>query len=138
MTPLPPAVCVVQPPNAAPLAAGAGPLEARSSFLFEHCTGLVVFVSTPTGRIQIDGAPDDAPPIPYHYSDVWDDGKCVKQFPRVGDTVSCYIGIDPKTKKEKVSAPGPRVWAGGGGELARPPPPPPPCARMILYDLVTF
>jgi hypothetical protein len=75
--------------------------ETKSSFLFEHCTGQVVFVSVPTGQIKIDGAPDDASTIPYHYSDVWDDGKCVKQFPRVGDTVSCYIGIDPKTKKEK-------------------------------------
>eukprot|EP00668_Euglena_longa_P007328 GGOE01008766.1.p1 GENE.GGOE01008766.1~~GGOE01008766.1.p1 ORF type:complete len:925 (-),score=97.32 GGOE01008766.1:1113-3518(-) len=76
-------------------------MEAKSSFLFEHCTGRVVQVSVPTGQIQIDGAPEGAPTIPYHYSDVWDDGKCVKQFPRVGDTVSCYIGIDPKTKKEK-------------------------------------
>mmetsp|Transcript_47585 Transcript_47585/g.85045 ORF Transcript_47585/g.85045 Transcript_47585/m.85045 type:complete len:690 (-) Transcript_47585:92-2161(-) len=73
----------------------------KSSFLFEHCTGQVVSVSVPTGKIQIDGAPEDAPPISYHYSDVWDDGKCVKQFPRVGDMVSCYIGIDAKTKKEK-------------------------------------
>eukprot|EP00667_Euglena_gracilis_P001992 EG_transcript_1992 len=80
---------------------GSVQLEPKSSFLFEHCTGRVVQVSVPTGQIQIDGAPEGAPTIPYHYSDVWDDGKCVKQFPRVGDTVSCYIGIDPKTKKEK-------------------------------------
>lgn len=86
---------------------GSVQLEPKSSFLFEHCTGRVVQVSVPTGQIQIDGAPEGAPTIPYHYSDVWDDGKCVKQFPRVGDTVSCYIGIDPKTKKEKVFL----VWA---------------------------
>lgn len=98
--PVPARAVVPSAPQMA-LATTIGGESGKSSFLFEHCTGHVVFVSVPTGQIQIDGAPEDAPTIPYHYSDVWDDGKCVKQFPRIGDTVSCYIGIDPKTKNEK-------------------------------------
>eukprot|EP01012_Entosiphon_sulcatum_P020325 TRINITY_DN2529_c0_g1_i2.p1 TRINITY_DN2529_c0_g1~~TRINITY_DN2529_c0_g1_i2.p1 ORF type:complete len:435 (-),score=70.18 TRINITY_DN2529_c0_g1_i2:27-1331(-) len=78
-----------------------GPGSSPAPFVFEHCTGRVVAVNTPMGFIQIDGADENHPPVAYHYSDVWDDGKCVKQFPRVGDTVSCYITIDAKTKQEK-------------------------------------